>query len=227
MNESLIKQLKNYKILCVEDEEIIRTGIVNTLKYYFKEVKEASNGLEAYDIYLEEKPDIILCDIEMPKLNGIKLIEKIREKDLNVIVIMITAYSSEEYLLDLINLHINHYITKPISSDTLLNGIIKSFAGKLDEVLNFGNDLYFDMKTYQLFFKKEEIFLRKRDIDFLLLLDKNRNQVLPYSLIEDTLWKDKSMSASALKTFIKEFRQRMPIDFIKNIQQIGYKLEDF
>ena len=86
----------------------------------------------------------------MPKLNGIKLIEKIRENDLDVIVIMITAYSSEEYLLELINLHINHYITKPISSDTLLNGIIKAFAGKLDEVLSFGNDLSFHMKTYQL-----------------------------------------------------------------------------
>ena len=227
MNESLIKQLKNYKILCIEDEEIIRNGIVNTLKYYFKEVKEASNGLEAYDIYKENKPDIILCDIEMPKLNGIKLIEKIRENDLDVIVIMITAYSSEEYLLELINLHINHYITKPISSDTLLTGIIKAFAGKLDEVLSFGNDLSFHMKTYQLFYKNEEIILRKRDIDFLLLLHKNKNQVLPYSLIEDSLWKDKSMSASALKTFIKEFRQRIPVVFIKNVQQIGYKLEDF
>ena len=225
MNEELINQLNNYSVLCVEDEEIIRTGMVNTLKYYFKDVYEASNGDEAYDLYCENKPDIILCDIQMPKINGIDFITKLRQTDRNTLVIMITAYSSEEYLMQLINLNINHYILKPLNSTNLLEGIIKAFGNRLNKHLFFSKDMYLDMKTYKLFFNNAEVLLRKRDIDFLLLLHENKNQVVPYSLIEDTLWRDKVMSASALKTFIKEFRQRIPQDILINVQQIGYQLQ--
>jgi len=227
MNDSLIAQLKNFTILCVEDEDIIRKGIVNTLKYYFKDVLDASNADDGYDLYVEYKPDIILSDIEMPRKNGIKMVEEIRENDLTTIIVMLTAYSSEEYLLELINLHISHYIIKPVHSENLLDGLIKSLAHKLDKRLVFTQELYFDMKSYKLFFKNEDVPLRKRDIDFLLLLFQNKNQIVNYAMIEEHLWKDKSMSISALKTFIKEFRKRIPIDIITNVLQIGYKLKEF
>lgn len=76
----------------------------------------------------------------------------------------------------------------------------------------------------ELYFKDEIVNLRKRDKDFLLLLHENRHRVLTYDLIEEYIWKDKSMSMSALKTFIKELRQRLPVDFIVNVPQEGYKL---
>ena len=137
---------------------------------------------------------------------------------------MLTAYSSEEYLLSLINLNINHYILKPVVSESLLNGIIKAFGDRLENKIKFTDDIYFNMKKRELYCKDEIIILRKRDKDFLLLLHENRNRVLTYSLIEEYIWKDKSMSMSALKTFIKELRQRLPIDLIINVPQEGYKL---
>lgn len=222
--ESLLSQLQNYTVLCVEDEEGIRKRLVNTLKYYFNDVYEASNGEDGYDLYKEYKPSLIISDIEMPNQNGISMIEDIRKNDLDTIVIMITAYSTEEYLLELINLNINQYILKPVNSDLLLNGIIKAFGNKLINKIEFTDDLYFDMQARELIFKEEIIPLRKRDKDFILLLYKNKNCVLSYDLIEENLWRDRSMSMSALKTFIKEFRQRVPIDLIINIPQEGYKL---
>ena len=220
----ITEQLKNYTVLCVEDEDGIRKRLVNTLKYYFADVYEASNGEEGYELYYEYKPSIIISDIEMPKKNGIELISEIRKNDLNTIIIMLTAYSSEEYLLSLINLNINHYILKPITSENLLNGIIKAFGDRLENKIKFSNDIYFNIKKRELYYKDEIIMLRKRDKDFLLLLHENRNRVLTYSLIEEYIWKDKSMSMSALKTFIKELRQRLPIDLIVNVPQEGYKL---
>jgi two-component system, OmpR family, response regulator VanR len=225
--ENIIEQLKNYTVLCVEDEDGIRKRLVNTLKYYFAEVYEASNGEEGYEVYYDHKPNIIISDIEMPYKNGISMISDIRKDDLSTIVIMLTAYSSEEYLLSLINLNINHYILKPITSENLLNGIIKAFGDRLENKIKFSNDIYFNIKKRELYYKDEIIILRKRDKDFLLLLHENRNRVLTYSLIEEYLWKDKSMSMSALKTFIKELRQRLPIDLIVNIPQEGYKLVNF
>jgi DNA-binding response OmpR family regulator len=227
MNDLLIEQLKEYTILCVEDEYIIRNGIVNTLSYYFKEVYEASNANDGYDIYAEYKPDLILSDIEMPKRNGISMVEQIRKDDLDTIIIMLTAYSSEEYLMQLINLNINHYIIKPIDSDSLLNGIFKAFGNRLDEKIEFCDELCFDMKLRELIYKKEVVILRKREKDFLLLLHKNKNMITTYSQIEEELWRDKSMSMSALKTFIKELRHRLPLDIILNIQQEGYKLIEY
>lgn len=223
----ITEQLKNYTILCVEDEDGIRKRLVNTLKYYFDEVYEASNAEDAYTLYYEHKPTIIISDIEMPKKNGIQLITDIRKNDLTTIVIMLTAYSSEEYLLSLINLNINHYILKPVTSETLLNGIIKAFGNKLENKIEFSDEMYFNMKERELYYQNKVITLRKRDKDFLLLLHENKNRILTYSLIEEYIWKDKSMSMSALKTFIKELRQRLPIDLIANVPQEGYKLANF
>ena len=224
MDDAILEQLKNYTILCVEDEDGIRKRLVNTLKYYFKDVLEANNGEDGYDLYSEYKPDIILSDIEMPNINGIDMIQLIRKKDHDTIVIMVTAYSNEEYLLDLINLNINHYILKPVNSDNLLTGIIKGLGDKLTQNLIFTDDCYFDIQKYQLFYKNEEVVLRKREIEFLILL--HNNKILNYTQIEEYIWKDKSMSMSALKTFIKELRQKLPLELIHNIPQTGYKLQE-
>ncbi len=223
MND-ILEQLKNYTILCVEDEDGIRKRLVNTLKYYFKEVYEASNADVGYELYYEYKPSVIISDIEMPKKNGIQMVSEIREDDLSTIIIMLTAYSSEEYLLNLINLNINQYILKPVTSDNLLNAIIKSFGNRLEKKIRFSEDIYINTVKRELYFKDEIVNLRKRDKDFLLLLHENRHRVLTYDLIEEYIWKDKSMSMSALKTFIKELRQRLPVDFIVNVPQEGYKL---
>lgn len=223
MND-ILEQLKNYTILCVEDEDGIRKRLVNTLKYYFKEVYEASNADVGYELYYEYKPSVIISDIEMPKKNGIQMVSEIRKNDSSTIIIMLTAYSSEEYLFNLINLNINQYILKPVISENLLNAIIKSFGNRLEQKIKFTEDIYFNTIKRELYFKNEIVSLRKRDKEFLLLLHENKHRILTYEMIEEYIWKDKSMSMSALKTFIKELRQRLPIDFIVNVNQEGYKL---
>ncbi|WP_428025805.1 response regulator transcription factor [Arcobacter sp.] len=223
--EEIAEQLKNFSVLCVEDEEGIRKRLVNTLKYYFAEVYEASNGEDGYCLYYENRPDIIISDIEMPEKNGIQLAKDIRKDDLSTIIIMLTAYSNEEYLLNLINLNINHYILKPLTSESLLDAIVKVFKDRLDKKILFCDELCFDMKNRELYYNDEIVPLRKRDKDFLILLYENKNMVLTYSMIEENIWKDKVMTSSALKTFIKEFRQRLPIDLVVNIPQEGYKLK--
>ncbi len=225
MND-ILEQLKNYTILCVEDEDGIRKRLVNTLKYYFKEVYEASNADVGYELYYEHKPSVIISDIEMPKKNGIQMVSEIRKNDSSTIIIMLTAYSSEEYLFNLINLNINQYILKPVISENLLNAIIKSFGNRLEQKIKFTEDIYFNTVKRELYFKDEIVSLRKRDKEFLLLLHENKHRILTYEMIEEYIWKDKSMSMSALKTFIKELRQRLPIDFIVNVNQEGYKLSN-
>ena len=88
-----------YSLLYVEDEVSIREMVLEYLEVFFSELYEASNGVEALKIYNDKKPDIIISDIEMPKMNGLKLASLIREKDITTPIIITTAYTSVEYLL--------------------------------------------------------------------------------------------------------------------------------
>jgi len=166
MKETLFTQLKDYTVLCVEDEDGIRKRLVNTLKYYFKEIYEASSGEEGYDLYLEYKPHIIITDIQMKNGNGIDLIKKIRAKDFSTKVILLTAFSNEEYLMDLINLKVNHFILKPLNSEKLMEGLLSSFEDKLQQLLELSKDVYLDTAKRELLYKEQHVLLRKREKEF-------------------------------------------------------------
>lgn len=227
MKESITRQFINFSILCVEDEDGIRKRLVNTLKYYFKDIYEAKSGDEAYEIYLEYKPNIIITDIQMNDGDGISLVKKIRKTDFITKIIMLTAYSTEEYLVKLINCKIDHFILKPLNAEALLEGIKSALGDKLNEIVYLGEDLYLDAQKRELNYKDEIILLRKRETDFLLLLQKNMNCCIStYENIEACIWENKNMSSTALKTFIKELRKKLPLDIIINVAQCGYKLKE-
>lgn len=175
MEKELLEELKQLSILCVEDEPGIRKVIVDTLKYYFDEVYEAKDGYEAYEIYQDYKPKIILSDIQMKNCDGVELVKKIRQDDFNTIIIMLTAYSNEEYLMELINLNISHYILKPLNAKKLNDALIKLFAK--NSLIKLSDQLSLDLKKRELIFKENEIItLRKREKEFLYLLYQKKVQ---------------------------------------------------
>ncbi len=225
MNEELLKELKDISILCVEDEDGIRETIVSTLKYYFKEVYEASNGNEAFELYEYYKPKIILSDIQMKDSNGLDLVKKIRKNDNDTMIIMLTAYSNEEYLMELINLNINHFILKPLNLKKL-NVALEKYLQKAIKPVFLCDNLILDSQKRELIYKNQEIIsLRKREKDFLHLLYDKNGSILKYEEIEFELWNEKQMTSHALKSFIKELRIKIPINIIKNVPQEGYTLE--
>lgn len=225
MNEELLESLKDVSILCVDDESGIREFVANTLKYYFNEVYEASSGDEAYDLYLEYKPKIILTDIQMKNGNGIDLVKKIRQNDLNTTIFMLTAHSNEEYLMDLINYNVNHFILKPLNHKKLTVALMKYISVHLAENVQLCEGVFMDASKRELLVNNEAIALRKREKDFLQMLHDNKNAITTYSQIEDELWLDKEMTIHALKSFIKELRGKLPVNIIKNVPQEGYILE--
>ncbi len=225
MQEDLLKELKDISILCVEDEDGIREMIVSTLKFYFKEVYEAIDGNEAYELYDYYKPKIVLTDIQMKNCNGLEFVKKIRKNDTETMIIMLTAHSKEEYLMELINLNINHFILKPLNSKKLNEALGKYLTRALKPIL-LCEDLVLDLQKRELIYQENEIIpLRKREKDFLYLLYKKKYSLLKYEEIEFELWNDKDMTTHALKSFIKELRNKIPINVIKNVPQEGYTLQ--
>lgn len=115
--------LKNQRVLFVEDEELAREKLAKILSKLFKEVVLASNGLEGLEKYekskiTNEKIDLIISDINMPIMNGLEMLEKIREIDTVIPLIFTTARSESDNLQKAIDLNVSNYIMKPI--DTLI-----------------------------------------------------------------------------------------------------------
>ena len=100
----LKKYYKNIKILYVEDDEIARENGIEYLENYFELIYDASDAIKALQLYEKYKPDIIITDIQMPKLNGLEFVKRIRQKDKKTQVIIITAFSDKDYLLKAIEL---------------------------------------------------------------------------------------------------------------------------
>ena len=146
----LAEKLKKFTVLVVEDDNEIRKRILNTLNFYFKKVYESSDGIDGYESFLELKPDLLISDIEMPDGNGIELVKNIRKINSFTPIIVLSAYSKEEYLLNLINLNINQYILKPASNESLLNAISAVLLKENNTIFDLGEDLYLDMDNSKL-----------------------------------------------------------------------------
>ena len=120
-----IEFLKNLNVLYVEDEQLAREKLTKLLNKLFNNVITSENGLEGYEAFLkasqnDQNIDLIISDINMPIMNGLEMIEKIREINAEVPVIYTTARTESENLLKAVDLNVSHYVIKPIDTQDLI-----------------------------------------------------------------------------------------------------------
>jgi len=115
--------LKNVTVLYVEDEISISEEVDFLLSTKVKKVYVASNGIEGLELFKEHKPDIIVSDIEMPKMNGLDMIAEIKKEDTDTPIIVTSAFSETDKLLKAIELKVDAYLLKPINLKELLQKI--------------------------------------------------------------------------------------------------------
>ncbi|MBY0541505.1 MAG: response regulator transcription factor [Campylobacterales bacterium] len=225
MQNDFINKLNAYSVLYAEDEDGIRNNIKEILEHLFKEVTCTKNASEAYIKYLENNPDLIITDIKMGNETGIDLVKKIRKSDSKTRIIITSAYTDLEYLLQATELHLIKYIIKPITQDKLMEAL-ESFVNSYNDakIYNLIPNWIFDSSKTLVSNGKEDFTLTKKENNFLkLLISKNR--IITYGELETNIWdEDSIMTANAMRLFIKNFRKKLPKDFLKNIQGIGYKL---
>lgn len=224
MDQSLISNLKNFSILYIEDEAGIRKNITEILKDLFKETYVAKNAKEGYRLYEENKPDLIITDIKMPNENGIELIKRIRKVDSKVRVVITSAHTDLEYMLEATELHLVKYIIKPLTEAKLIEALeafIKSFDNARVYTLQEG--WLFDESKSLIQSFDEEFKLTKKENQFLkLLIQKNR--IITYEEMENIIWNEDIMTPNAMRLFIKNFRKKLPNNVLKNVQGTGYRI---
>ena len=128
---NLLNDAKNLKILYAEDNHNVAQAVLKILNIFLKNVDLVQDGEEALEKFEKEKYDLILTDINMPKMNGIELIENIRKSDIQVPIVVISAYGDQEYLFKAIQAGIDGFILKPLDPEQFKRVITKALKNTL------------------------------------------------------------------------------------------------
>ena len=223
-----IEKKFNLSLLYVEDEPYILQNAVEFLEDQFLEIYEARDGKEALALYHDKKPDIIITDIEMPKMSGLELCRKIRKTDDNTPIIITTAFTDQDYLLQAIELNLVKYLKKPIQEE-LLHEALEICAQKLDSKDKSVERLtavhYFDAFNQTLLHLDDFVKLTANEITFLTLLIEQKHRVVSYREIENHIWDGEYMSEDALKGLVKNLRKKISKEVIQNHSKLGYKIK--
>lgn len=118
------KFLKNLTVLYVEDEEETVKQGTNLLSRYVGKLLTASNGVNGLSACIEHNPDIIISDIQMPIMDGLSMSRKIREKNKNIPIIILTAFNQAEYMIESIEIGIDKYVAKPVDGSKLYEALL-------------------------------------------------------------------------------------------------------
>jgi len=211
----------------VEDEKMIRQNAVEYLSRICDHVLEAQDGEEAFQIYKEEKPHIIISDIKMPKMSGLKLAEAIRKEDKETPIIIATAHTETEYLLKAVELQLVKYVVKPITSTKLQEALALSLDYlnvKSRNIVTINATTSYDLLNKTLIVNAKVIKLSKNEQKLLHLLSQHRQRAVSYEEIEAKIWQESSMSMDALRSLVRALRKKLEGNFVENISGIGYRL---
>ncbi len=218
--------LKNFSILLVEDDYMVSNNIKYVLEDSVEKVFIATNIDEALKIYDTQKTDILIVDIVMKdKLNGLDFIEYIRTKDSKISIFILSGYSKDDYLLRALKLNLDDFILKPITFkkiESMLNKVINKFISS--ENIHIGSNLFYSPIQKSIFSKNETIILTNIEAHLIELLIQNRDGVLTYNQIENSISIKNEINKNAIKSHISRLRKKLNGITIVNYHNIGYKL---
>jgi DNA-binding response OmpR family regulator len=225
--------MEKIRILVVEDEPKIREGLRDFLEFHDFEVSMAEDGLEAERIVREERFDVILLDLMLPKISGEQLCEKWRQGGVGVPIIMLTAKGQEKEKIEGLNLGADDYITKPFSLEELLariNAVLRRLepGRSVGQIFNIGG-IEVDVSKLKVKADGEEKEITTREAGILQYFAANPERIVSRDELYEKVW-DEEMSDLGTRTVdmhIAKLRGKIEKDtgepaIIKTVRGAGY-----
>ena len=216
-------------ILIIEDDLETLELMIEIFESEFSNVYSAINGHEAIEVFNKNKIHVILCDINIPKLDGLETINKIRKINYSIPIIIVSAYSDSNNLLKASNSNIQGYFTKPLTLDKIESILDKIFYHQnhtfINKKVQINSSTILDLGNSQVIINNEIRKFTSKEFEFIKLLMEKKDSIVPYRTIEEIVWNDdKMMSSTSLRTLVKNIRKKLSCDIIENISKIGYRL---
>lgn len=216
-------------ILIVEDEKEIREGVSEYLAEVGYSVISAEDGMQAIELFKNNKIDLVILDIMLPKANGFVVLNKIRQES-NVPVIMLTAMSDDYTQIMSFDEKADDYITKPFSIIVLhkrIEALLRRGVKVSENKKWCYGDIEIDFEGYSARKNGENIDLKPKEIKLIELLLKYEGKVLTRAQILDNLWSiEESPNDRVIDVYIKNIRKKLLLDCIVTVKGIGYKFEE-
>ena len=223
------------KVLIIEDDQGLRQGIAFSLAQEGYEVLQAQNGKEGYRLFLQEAPQGILLDLNLPDMDGNDLCRKIRESS-QVPILMLTARDMETDEIMGLSSGADDYMTKPFSVAVLKLRLEKLLGRKREKakshILSSG-DIVMDTDLIKVWKAQQEMECSVTEFKILKYFLENKNQVLTQDQILEAVWdrEGKFVNPNTLQVNIGRLRKKIEEDpsrprFIKTIHGIGYIWEE-
>jgi len=229
---------ENSKILLIEDEEIVRLGVVDTLKGEGYQVFAFDNGNEGLDAYKNEQPDLVILDIMVPGIDGLEVCRQIRSLGRPTPIIMLTAKCSEVDKVVGLELGADDYLTKPFGMRELLARVRallrRSVAYRGEEAESHLTEVAFsdvkvDFKAYRASKGPEELVLSAKEFDLLRYLVEHVDVPVSRDELLDQVWGYNNYPTTrTVDNFIARLRQKVePVpdkpQHILTVHGVGYK----
>ncbi|MEQ9264120.1 MAG: response regulator transcription factor [Balneolaceae bacterium] len=220
-------------ILVVDDEQDLLDLIEYNLKKEGFKVLKAENGEEGISVAKEHKPDLILLDIMMPKMDGLEAVEVMRKDDAlkRTPIIFLTARGDEKTEVEGLNKGGDDFITKPISTTKLVSRI-KAVLRRFDEPEEAVNrlevhDLEIDKDRYIVKRGEEEFQLPRKEFELLYFLASRKGRVLDRQKLLNKVWGDNIYVVDrTVDVHVRKIREKLGDHYIETVKGVGYRFKE-
>ena len=221
------------RILIVEDDPTMLRGLKDNFEFAGYKVSTASTGEKGLDAALKLRPELVVLDLMLPGMNGYEICRTIREAELDMPIIMLTAKSQEQDIVLGLNLGANDYVTKPFSVKELLaraNAFLRSRKKIHEKVYRFG-DFELNISSRKLLKKDKEIELTPKEFSLLEFLVKNSDRAITRDQLLNAVWgHDVFVTPRSVDRCINTLRAKIELqpaqpEYICTVREIGYRFE--
>ncbi|MCM3673520.1 MULTISPECIES: response regulator transcription factor [Peribacillus] len=232
------------KILVVDDEQSIVTLLQYNLEQSGYSVITASDGEQGLEAAVDIRPDLVVLDLMLPKMDGLEVCKQLRQQKINIPILMLTAKDDEFDKVLGLELGADDYLTKPFSPREVVARIkailrrsqfqsngSESSQDQEDGLLKLGELKVFP-ERYEAFFDEQQLELTPKEFELLLYLAKNKGRVLTRDQLLSAVWNyDFAGDSRIVDVHISHLREKIEKDtkkplYIKTIRGLGYKLEE-
>ncbi|WP_342505421.1 response regulator transcription factor [Sporosarcina sp. FSL K6-2383] len=240
MGELIERMSKQKKILIVDDEQPIRTLLEYNLQQAQYETISAADGEEAVQQAELEKPDLILLDLMLPKMDGLDVCKTLRQRGVDIPIIMLTAKGDEFDKVLGLEIGADDYMTKPFSPREVVarvkavlrrSGDAAARSEDNNSVMSSGA-LTVHPEQYVAYLNNEELEFTPKEFELLVYFMQNKNRVLSRDQLLSAVWNyDFAGDTRIVDVHVSHLREKIEENtkkpaFIKTVRGIGYKFEE-
>ena len=200
------------RLLLVDDDEVLLDALANHLIAQRYAVDVASDGEEAWEYIALFSYDLVVLDVMLPKIDGVNLCQKLRDRNYSMPVLMLTARDRSTDIIGGFNAGADDYLVKPFNFDELtvrIHALLRREGQTLASLLKWG-DLSIDLNSLEAVYKQKLLSLTAKEYALLELFLRNHNRVFSLEGIIESLWTfEDPPTEGAVRTHIKTLRQKL------------------